>query len=136
MASRVCGWHFGGSYRSSELCEAPGAVCFWRSSIPVCALGIWIRSEQRLLAFLCCLGTVGDIEFAAANIDIFRMGKHHDCKGKYDCNNKPVCSVHSRQHLSMRPEVPSLYHSLHRFLCIPLPDINTSMSGKLKSGLF
>ena len=76
MASRVCGWHFGGSYRSSELCEAPGVVFLWRSSIPVCALGIWIRSEQGL-TYVCYLGnfgTVGDIdiiEFTTANIHIF-----------------------------------------------------------------
>ena len=102
MASRVCGWHFGGSYRSSELCKAPGAVFLWRSSIPICTLKIWRhKKNEDDLAFLCCLaGSVGDMEFTAANIHIFGIGEHRPPFFKGQCEGV-VWSLWSLLHTSL-----------------------------------
>ena len=50
-----------------------------------------------MLAFLCCLGlglgsfgTVGDMEFTAANIYIFRIAEHHPPYLQSQCKNGVV----------------------------------------------
>ena len=52
-----------------------------------------LEVNKDVLAFLRCLGsfgTVGDIEFTAANINIFRMGEHHP-----SCLQASVRGVHT-----------------------------------------
>ena len=69
MASRVCGWHFGGSYRSSELCEAPGAILLPRLSMPVCALEIFgLEVNKYVLASLCLVSIFIVDEITTENI--------------------------------------------------------------------